>query len=91
MSSPPQQQQGSQMRKEPVQISCAESDCTVDPISGFGEGSAQLNVGTDSMQSREGELCERAECGVGAGGLHRQSGAPESVSFMDDMDCLDLE
>ena len=74
-----QQQHGPQTCKGSGQVSsCAGSF-------------AQLRAETDAMQPREAERCEEAECAVRAGGLQRQDGAPESISFLDDVDCLDIE
>ena len=80
MSSPQQQQQ-------PGLQTCKESE----QISRCAEGAVQLHAETDSMQPREAEQVERAECADVTGELQRQDGAPEGVSFMDDVDCLDIE
>lgn len=74
-----QQQHGPQTCKESGRVSrCAGS-------------SAQLRAETDAMQPREAVQCEKAKCAIRAGKLQRQDGAPESISFLDDVDCLDIE
>ncbi len=79
MSSSQQQQHGMQTCREPAQVSsCAGS-------------STRQHAETDSMHSREAEVLQGVEGALGAAVSQKHDNAQKSISFLDDVGCLDIE
>ena len=72
------QEAGVQPHEEPQDSSCAGA-------------SAHLHMETYSAQQREAQPLQRAESVVEAAQSQRREDAQHSISFLDDVDCLEVE